>query len=121
MALKRVLIDWDWGASGIWTVQEPDDRCAPREPGEWRAYVPPPDHDRHWAWRGLLSHDLIDALQAWNHHGAEVWGVHAHKHTDDERAEFWGSGRTLAAQVQEQLGSGYDVVYRIPERFSIGH
>jgi hypothetical protein len=57
----------------------------------------------------LLSDDLIGALQSWNDHGAEVMGTHAHTHTDEERGEFWAEGRDLAARVQQQLGTDYEV------------
>lgn len=120
MASKRVVIDWDWGASGIWSVRAPDEPWMPPEAGGWVAHVRESDHDRHQAWRGVLSDDLIDALQAWNDRGAEVWGVRGHEHTDEERAEFWDQGSLLAAQTQQQLGSDYEVVCRIPNSFAFG-
>lgn len=75
--------------------------------------APPPD--RHRAWRGLLSDDLIDALQAWNDRGEEVMGTHGHEHTNDERAEFWARGQELGVRAQQQLGPDYEVIWRTPE------
>jgi hypothetical protein len=115
MTLRQVLIDWDWGATGIWTLSTTEERSALARPGRWASDAPPPD--RHRGWRGLLSDDLIAALQAWNDHGEEVMGTHAHEHTDEERAEFWARGRDLAAQAQEQLGPGYQVACRSPKSF----
>jgi hypothetical protein len=112
MATRQVVIDWDWGATGIWSVCASGDERAPTARSEWRAYNPQVDRDRHRAWRGPLSDDLIEALQAWNDRGEEVRGTQAHKYTDDERAEFWVQGRMLAARTQDELGSDYQVVYR---------
>jgi hypothetical protein len=77
------------------------------------SYVPP--RDRHRGWRGLLSDDLIDALQVWNARGEEVMGTDAHEHTNDDRAEFWARGQELAERVQLQLGPDYEVACRSPK------
>jgi len=74
---------------------------------------------RQHAWRGLLSNDPIDALQAWNDRGEEVMGSNAHEHSDADRAAFWARGRALAGDVQEQLGPGYDVVCQVPKQLSL--
>ena len=34
-AVKRVLIDWDWGASGIWTILSAEELSAPGPAGSW--------------------------------------------------------------------------------------
>jgi hypothetical protein len=114
---RRIVIDWDWGASGIWWVSTPEERAAPSRPGRWVAA--PTEPDPHRAWRGLLSDDLIDTLQAWNDRGAEVMGGNHHKHSDADRAAFWACGQELAAEVQRQLGPGYDVVCRTPKHLSL--
>lgn len=108
---RRVLIDWDWGATGIW-MGVPDETPASVPAGEGRPAVD--SRDRHRAWRGLLSDHLIDALQAWNDDGDLFMGRRAHEHTDEDRVAFWARGRELAAQVQEQLGSEYEVRCRTP-------
>jgi hypothetical protein len=112
VAPRQVLIDWDWGATGIWWVTTPEERSAPARPGRWVFDAPPPD--RHRAWRGLLSDDLIDALQAWNDRGEEVMGTHGHEHTNDERTEFWARGQELGVRAQQQLGPDYEVICRTP-------
>ena len=114
---RRILIHWDWGASGIWWVLTPEERAAPPPPGRWVAAPTRPDS--RGAWRGLLSDELIDALQAWNDRGAEVMGSNAHQHPDADRAAFWARGHELAAEVQQQLGPGYDVVCHTPEHMSL--
>lgn len=112
---RQVLIDWDWGATGIWSVTPPEETFAPTPRGEWRPFVSP--RDRHRAWRGLLSDHLIDALQAWNDDGDLVMGRRAHEHTDEDRIAFWARGRELATQVQQQLGSEYEVLCRTPAAY----
>jgi hypothetical protein len=119
MAVRQVVIDWDWGATGIWSVSAPDDQSGLAASGQWLAHTAPVDHDRHRAWRGLLSDDLIEALQTWNDRGDELMGRQAHKHSDRERAGFWADGQILTERTQQQLGSGYEVVCQTPETFSL--
>lgn len=113
---RQVLIDWDWAATGIWSVSTPEERSAPAPPGRWMYDAPPPN-DRHRAWRGVLSDDLINRLQTWNDRGEDVMGSNAHQHTDQERVAFWAQGRALATQAQEQLGPDYQVSCRTPPAY----
>ena len=111
------MIDWDWGATGIWSVRDPEHQCMPSPGGKWLPYTQSASEDRHRAWRGLLSDDLIEALQAWNDRGDEFMGRQAHEHSDLERAEFWADGERLGQRTQEQLGSRYEVICRTPASF----
>jgi hypothetical protein len=119
MPIKHVQIDWDWGATGIWSASSPDEPPAPMESGQWLAHTPAVAEDRHRAWRGLLSDDLIEALQVWNDLGDEYLGRQAHRHSDQERESFWAQGQLLAEQAQQQLGPDYEVVCRTPESFGL--
>ena len=112
---RQVLIDWNWAASGIWSVSTAEELLASAPPGRWISGRP--RRDRPQAWRRLLSDDLIDALQVWNDRGEEVMGSNAHQHTPQERVKFWAQGRDLAAQVQEQLGADYEVACRTPSAY----
>lgn len=112
---RRVLIDWDWGATGIWTVGVAEESPGSVPAGEWRPAVG--SRDRHRAWRGLLSDHLIEALQAWNDDGDLFMGRRAHEHNHEDRIAFWARGSELAAQVQEQLGSEYEVGCRTPAAY----
>ena len=40
-------------------------------------------------WRGRLTDELIDRLQAWNDDGGVFMGRHAHRHGDEKRIAFW--------------------------------
>lgn len=112
MAPRQILIEWDWGATGIWWVSTPEERSAPARPGRWVFDAPLPDRRR--AWRGQLSDDLIDALQAWNDRGEEVLGSDAHTHTDAERDAFYARGHELAVVTQQELGASYEVICPMP-------
>ena len=112
---RQVLIDWDWGATGIWRVSPPGETLASAPTKDRRAAVAA--RDRHRAWRGPLSDHLIDALQAWNDDGDLIMGTRAHEHTDEDRIAFWARGRELAVQVQEQLGNKYEVLCKTPAAY----
>lgn len=115
MSRQQVVIDWDWGASGIWTVLDPDEPFIATPGGRWGPFHG--GQDRHRAWRGPLTGELIECLSAWNDEGDIFMGRHAHEHTDEERIAFWARGRDLAERVQEQLGDGYEVSCRTPDGF----
>jgi len=102
------LIDWDFGATGIWGIRTAEEEIAHVPGGEWRPFVGP--HDRNRGWQGLLSDQLLGALQAWNDDGDLVMGRRAHEHTDEDRVAFWALGRELAEEVQRQLGADYEVL-----------
>ncbi len=112
---RQVLIDWDWGATGTWSANTREETVAPAPDGEWQAGGVPVD--RHRAWRGRLTDRLIDALQAWNDDGDLVLGRGAHEHTEQDRIEYWARGRELADEVQQQLGSDYEVICRVPAAY----
>lgn len=105
---RRVLIDWDYAASGIWTILTPEELRAPAPPGRRSGTSLPPSRPRAWADR--LSGDLLDALEAWNRHGDTLYsGTEA---TQADRAAFWRQAADLAERVQDQLGPGYEVLHR---------
>ena len=88
---KRVLIDWDWEASGIWLVGSTSSQFA-------------------GPWSDVLSAGLLDEPREWNNAGDEVSGRTGEP--DPERlAAFWQRGRQLAERVQEQLGPEWEVPY----------
>ena len=102
MTRRKLVIDWDYSATGIWLITPPEEAIAPAPGGEWRPFAGPRDPRR--AWRGLLSDHLLDALQLWNDQGDLVMGRRAHQHTDEDRAAFWARARELAEEAQRQLG-----------------
>jgi hypothetical protein len=87
---KRVLIDWDWAASGIWLIRT---GCA----------VEP---------RDLLSPELVDDLKRWNDEGDEIYGSCSTRGAVAAwAAEFWSRAPGLAERVQDELGPDWEVLY----------
>lgn len=86
----RALIDWDYGAGGIWNIPLP---------GGVRSGNP----------SKLLSEGLRGILHAWNICG-EV--LDRGKVVEDPLpAFFYTSARWLAERAQEELGSSWDVLW----------
>jgi hypothetical protein len=108
-----VLIDWDYGAHGIWWVLTKQEKEGPAPPGHWTGTPPPGWHDRPRPWSDRLSSELLDDLQAWN--GA----------CEDDAADIQvlqERGRELAIQVQDELGQdGWEVLYRMGDRMMRVH
>jgi hypothetical protein len=111
---QRVLIAFDYHADGIWRVSTKEEEAATY--AAWsrltRALHGPSGAP---PWGGLLSHQVLADLKAWND---------AHDYTilqedeeilDDEVLEE--RGRELATRVQNQLGTeGWEVLYHLGGR-----
>jgi hypothetical protein len=105
---RRVLIDWDYGAHGIWWVLTKEDKEAPASPGRWSGTPPSGWHDRPRPWSDRLSRELLDDLQAWN----DAWAAGG-----AEPQALQEQGRELATRVQEELGAdGWEVLYQMGNR-----
>ncbi len=92
---RRVLIDWDYGAHGIWWVLTKEEKEAPSARGRQVGIQPPERLDRARPWSERLTAGLLDDLQAWN----SAW--------DADNAEpriLQERGRELALRVQAELG-----------------
>jgi hypothetical protein len=108
-----VLIDWDYGAHGIWWILTKQEKQAPAPAGYWRGTPSPGWHDRRRPWSDRLSTELLDDLQAWNS-ACEDDSV-------DTRA-LQERGCELAIRVQDQLGQdGWEVLYRMGDRMMRVH
>jgi hypothetical protein len=98
---RRVLIDWDYGAHGIWWVLTKEEKEAPPAQGPGVGIQPPGRLDRARPWSERLTAGLLDDLQAWN----SAW--------DADNAEpriLQERGRELALRVQDELGTnGWEV------------
>lgn len=102
---QRVLIDCDYGASGIWWVSIRKEQVSPAHPGGQSRSLPADSGDRHRPWRDLLSAELIDALEEWN----RSW-----ERDETDTGPLQERGRELAIRVQEQLGTdGWEVLYQM--------
>ncbi|MHB8246338.1 MAG: hypothetical protein ACYDGN_13490 [Acidimicrobiales bacterium] len=85
---RRVLIDWDHEATGIW-------RIAGQGGAVGRTESP-----------SLLSPELLAALKSWNDHAAQA-GT-----SGPAQMEVRLLGRELAGRVQAELGDDWDVLYQ---------
>jgi hypothetical protein len=109
---RRVLIGWDYGASGIWWVLTKEEMEAPPPGGSWAGTAPPRRNERFRAWSDRLSQELLDDLQAWN----DSWdNNHAPQENEEVTAQaLQEQGRDLAVRVQNELGTdGWEVLYQI--------
>ena len=110
--LRRVLIDWDYGAHGIWRVLSKEEKEGPALTGRWSGAPPPGGGPRPRPWSDRLSAGLLDDLRAWNddcEDGGDV-GVLRQR------------GRDLAVRVQEELGmDGWEVLYQMGDRMHRVH
>ena len=105
---RRLIIEADYSAGGIWWVPTKEEREAPVSDYLTRGEQPGKPH-HHRSLR--LSQELRDGLKAWN----QSW---------DDSDGFWenavarqaweAQGRELAIQVQNELGTdGWEVLYRL--------
>lgn len=84
--MRRLLVDWDYAASGLWLVRGDGEQAA--EFG--------------------LSRELREALDAWNRdcEKADRRAVGA-----SERARLLEEARALALAAQDELGPSWEVLY----------
>jgi hypothetical protein len=102
---RRVLIDWDYGAHGIWWVLTKEEKESPAPPGRWVGTRPSGRNDRIKPWTDRLPAELLDDLQQWN----RDWEADR----ADSR-ELRERGRDLAVRVQDALGTaGWEVLYQM--------
>jgi hypothetical protein len=102
---RRVLIDWDYGAHGIWRVLTRQEKEAPAPGGRWSGAAPPREQRRIRAWSDRLTSDLLDDLQEWN----DAWGT-----ADADTRALQERGRDLAIRAQDELGTdGWEVLYKM--------
>jgi hypothetical protein len=113
LAVKRVLVDWDWGAHGIWSISTAEERAAPAPPGRWGPPDPVAEAARPRPWSGKLSTGLLDALQEWNDQCGELFrrGGPDDAAWRTEADAALSHAVELAAWTQRELGLGYEVLF----------
>jgi hypothetical protein len=104
---QRVLIDCDCAAHGIWKIRLAGARSAAAPEGSWRTRKDAAtDRPRPWS-------DLLDALQSWNDTGETLLGPRGEfSGVRTELGKFWALAAELARRSQQELGPGYEVLYR---------
>jgi GNAT superfamily N-acetyltransferase len=101
---QRAIVAADVGLCGLGRVLSREEFLAPPPAGRWSGYPPARSAvSRPRAWSEHLPAQLLDDLQEWN----DAWDCDGRPdvHALEER------GRALAIRVQEQLGSGWEVLY----------
>jgi hypothetical protein len=112
---RRVLIDWDYAAHGIWRILSAEALSAPAPGGSWGSRKDTAA-DRQRPWSGLLSSGLLDALQDWNATGETLLGPGRDRfRVGPELDKFWALAAELAERTQQELGLGYEVLYQTPQ------
>jgi hypothetical protein len=109
---RRVIIDWDYGASGLWWCSTKEEHEAPAQ--RWghlmRVRQPdgPPIHMPE------LTRQLRDDLQAWN----DSWEERCPGPPSREKVtRLQEEGRRLAIRVQAELGTAeWEVLYKLRGR-----
>jgi hypothetical protein len=104
--VHRALVEWDYGADGIWILPElaiskgavSSHRCG---------------HPLKWA--ELLSKSLVESLQAWNDMGEEVYGGPRNLSAPEKIQPYRAAGKVLAEQAQRELGDEWDVWFASEE------
>jgi hypothetical protein len=98
-----VLVDWDYGAHGIWWVLTKQEREAPAPAGRWSGEAPAEGQKRIRPWSDRLTSELLDDLQEWN----DAWDSN-----DVDSRVLQQRGRDLAIRVQDELGTDdWEVLY----------
>lgn len=109
---RRVIIEADYCAGGIWWADTKEEHEAPYALWSYltRAQRPgKPPVPRPWPER--LSQGLLDDLKAWN----QSWDDNDGFWNDALVRQAWEEqGRELATRVQDELGTGgWEVLYRM--------
>ena len=107
---RRILIDWEYGASGLAWCLTKEEREAPSERWSYLTRVQQPGGPPvGWP---ELSRELSEDLQAWN----DSWDEQDPRYVETlpQRQE---QGRLLAIRVQQELGTdGWEVLYKLDGR-----
>ena len=105
---KRVLIDWDLGASGIWLIVDWRQQRASAQDGEEPELV-----GFGGPWSDVLPADLLAALQDWNDAAEEFSRPESTPAAGrlQRKAALRQRGRELAERVQDELGAEWEVLY----------
>jgi hypothetical protein len=111
---RRVLIDWDYGAPGIWWCSTKEEHEAPYP--QWRYLTserrPGRPHEAR-SWSERLSEAILCDLKAWN----DSWASKDPVEDEEILKALQDQGRELAVRVQSELGTdGWEVLYLLGGR-----
>jgi hypothetical protein len=101
---RQALVAFDWGASGIWLLNPPEEdlrRVSDRDL----------DQPRPRPWSKLVPQQLLDDLQRWNDDQDETSRIGRPADPTLEK-QIRLQARSLAERLQDELGDGWEVFYR---------
>ncbi|WP_298338939.1 hypothetical protein [Ferrimicrobium sp.] len=105
---RRVIIEADWGAVGIWWCLTAEEMIAPAPPGYWSGE--PPRHDQVPTSNPLpLPDELREQLHRWNDEVMDE--LMGDLDTAKSASELEDQGQELALRVQEALGDDFEVLF----------
>jgi hypothetical protein len=93
----RVLIDWDWGSSGIWSIGNGGTCCILRTGNSFAGIS--------------LSAQLLHDLREWNDEAGRVNRLAPSQPTDDLMSACWSEAPGLAQRVRDEVGDEAEVLY----------
>jgi hypothetical protein len=112
--VNRALIDWDFGAHGIWMIDiVSEGTSAPTDDQRDPQNTPPRDRAQQFRpWSDRLSNSLLDKLQSWNDWGCSLTSTSVGSQFDDNAWDsFHREGRELAESTQIVLGDHWRVLW----------
>lgn len=107
--LRRALIDWDWGARGLWLDNRAYARSQSSLPDESIAGPPKEELEAASEELGRVSESTRAELQRWNHLGEELLGAHPPPDAENRLPAFYVEKKRLAELVAEQLGAEWSI------------
>ncbi len=90
--MRRCLINWDYGASGIWLLPSDADACQP-------------------PLRSVLSPDLFEDLKRWNDWGERLFNGRVIEPDQEQVTRREAVKLDLAERAQDELGEEWEVLY----------
>ena len=91
--MRRCVINWDYGSSGIWLLPTEPNACQP-------------------SLGGVLSPVLHEDLKRWNEWAERLFNGRVIE-PDEEQVTRWESMKLdLAERAQDELGEEWDVLYQ---------
>jgi hypothetical protein len=100
----RALVAFDWGASGVWLLNTPEEDLR-------RGTDRDLDQPRPRPWSKLVSQQLLDDLQQWNDDQDDTsWAGRPRDPTFVQQIQ--DRARALAERLQDELGDSWEVFYQ---------
>ena len=91
--MRRCLINWDYGASGIWLLPSKPNACQP-------------------SFEGVLSPALHEDLKRWNDWGERLFNGRVIEPDQEQVSRWEAMKRDLAERAQRELGEEWEVLYQ---------